>query len=110
MANALFFFALLSSALHGLDGVWASDTCETDMDCSLNGICTGAVGSRSCQCDVPWQGPQCGVIQVGEAAPGGYSLLGRRGSLFWGVLTFYDILLLVSAVKHIHVGWDLLDH
>ena len=69
---SLFFMTLLSLSLQGLNAVLASDTCNTSIDCSLNGICAGAAGSRSCQCDVPWKGVQCGIIEVGEAAPGGY--------------------------------------
>lgn len=33
--------------------------CKTDLDCSLNGVCTGS----SCVCDSPWAGAGCGVLQ-----------------------------------------------
>jgi hypothetical protein len=33
--------------------------CETEFDCSLNGLC---LPSGVCQCDAPWSGPQCGKI------------------------------------------------
>merc|ERR1719174_2025986 len=64
---ALLFVFTLLSGLH----IVAADTCDTDIDCSLNGVCTGATGSRSCQCHVPWTGMQCGILQVGKADPGG---------------------------------------
>ena len=33
-------------------------TCSTDLNCSLNGVCTGVV----CVCDKPWSGVSCGVL------------------------------------------------
>ena len=33
--------------------------CKTDLDCSLNGICTAA---GACVCDKPWKGDACGVL------------------------------------------------
>eukprot|EP01052_Picozoa_sp_SAG31_P006624 SAG31_NODE_306_length_17979_cov_7.825447_11_plen_257_part_00 len=34
--------------------------CKTDLDCSLNGVCSAA---GNCKCDRPWGGPGCGVLQ-----------------------------------------------
>lgn len=34
--------------------------CSTAMDCSLNGECDAGV----CQCDVPWHGVSCGLLEV----------------------------------------------
>ena len=37
-----------------------SPPCKTDANCSLNGVCTAA---GQCQCDAPWGGPRCGLLQ-----------------------------------------------
>eukprot|EP00729_Bicosta_minor_P002530 gene2530-9423_t len=37
------------------------------MDCSLNGQCSGS----SCVCDAGWVGPQCALLNLGLAPPGG---------------------------------------
>lgn len=40
--------------------------CNTDLDCSLNGIC----GSDSiCQCDTPWSGTACDLLDVMPTIP-----------------------------------------
>lgn len=41
--------------------------CTHDLDCSLNGVCTGG----ACVCDMPWTSRDCGVIRRAEADPGG---------------------------------------
>lgn len=51
--------------------VHAMDRCVSDHDCSLNGQCAGAIGSRSCLCHAPWTGFACELISVGLAEPGG---------------------------------------
>jgi len=57
-----------SSALLLLCGLFAiTRACETAIDCSLNGVCSG----RSCACDVPWTGSECGVLRRLPAQPGG---------------------------------------
>ena len=35
-----------------------AQACKSDLDCSLNGICSG----NSCVCDRPWKGSSCGVL------------------------------------------------
>ena len=35
-------------------------SCETDLDCSLNGACSDA---GVCDCDAPWTGRACGVLK-----------------------------------------------
>ena len=37
--------------------------CTTDLDCSLNGVCT----NTACACDAPWGGASCGVLQFSPA-------------------------------------------
>eukprot|EP00927_Polykrikos_kofoidii_P038148 TRINITY_DN32432_c0_g1_i1.p1 TRINITY_DN32432_c0_g1~~TRINITY_DN32432_c0_g1_i1.p1 ORF type:complete len:369 (+),score=31.04 TRINITY_DN32432_c0_g1_i1:76-1182(+) len=32
--------------------------CTSDLDCSLNGVCSGG----ACSCDAPWKGESCGVL------------------------------------------------
>lgn len=39
----------------------ASPQCASDMDCSLNGQCSGS----SCVCDAGWVGPQCALLNLG---------------------------------------------
>ena len=41
--------------------------CETDTDCSLNGVCTGPSGRQRCVCDSPWKDATteaCSVLDV----------------------------------------------
>lgn len=35
-----------------------ANSCTSNLDCSLNGICSGGV----CVCDKPWKGESCGVL------------------------------------------------
>ena len=58
---------LISAALGGL-----AIACETDWDCSLNGVC-GADGA--CACDAPWGGPACGRLLF---APGAVTACGAE--------------------------------
>ena len=58
---------LLSATLGGL-----ALACETDWDCSLNGVC-GADGA--CACDAPWGGPACGRLLF---APGAVTACGAE--------------------------------
>jgi hypothetical protein len=39
--------------------------CGSDLDCSLNGICTAG----KCACDAPWIGTRCGVLEFAVASP-----------------------------------------
>jgi hypothetical protein len=55
----------------------AAGWCNSDSDCSLNGVCTTTVSaggrrwSQSCVCDEPWTGASCGELSVLPAPPGG---------------------------------------
>jgi hypothetical protein len=51
--------------------------CESDHDCSLNGLCQ----DRRCQCDIPWSGVDCGVLQTRPAQRGG--LYGYQQPGYW---------------------------
>ena len=56
---------LLLLLLVGLRGVetTANSTCATDLDCSLNGVCTAVhVNAKICLCDPAWAGSQCGDL------------------------------------------------
>ena len=40
-----------------------NSTCATDLDCSLNGVCTAVHGNaKICLCDPAWAGSQCGDL------------------------------------------------
>ena len=41
---------------------WSSRSCDTDADCSLNGVCSHI--SSSCVCDFPWHGSACGLLST----------------------------------------------
>eukprot|EP00039_Didymoeca_costata_P033068 m.40577 g.40577 ORF g.40577 m.40577 type:complete len:362 (+) comp9681_c0_seq1:64-1149(+) len=57
-------FVLLMLAFTGLS---TSTTCESNMNCSLNGVCN----TGNCVCDHPWTGPSCATLKMGLAKPGG---------------------------------------
>eukprot|EP01062_Namystynia_karyoxenos_P073626 TRINITY_DN70433_c0_g1_i1.p1 TRINITY_DN70433_c0_g1~~TRINITY_DN70433_c0_g1_i1.p1 ORF type:complete len:396 (+),score=114.56 TRINITY_DN70433_c0_g1_i1:86-1189(+) len=59
--------AALAALLARAGGAAVSFSCSSDLDCSLNGVCSNAV----CQCDSPWAGADCGVLLRGAAQPGG---------------------------------------
>ena len=50
--------AAAAQVLAGLLAVLAAAgaACRSDLDCSLNGVCTA---SGACACDAPWGGAQC---------------------------------------------------
>ena len=69
-----------------------SGPCTTDLDCSLNGVCSNAV----CVCDAPWNGTSCSVLQFRPAPTvgaygespnvtswGGTPLLGDEPNTTW---------------------------
>lgn len=68
MTPAALVVAALASAVAPAEAI---DSCQTDLDCSLNGACAGVLGSRSCLCSPPWSGFRCGIIVPGLAKPGG---------------------------------------
>ena len=51
-SSALFYLSLVFSL------VAISAQCSTDLECSLNGVCTAA----ACVCDKPWSGPSCSTL------------------------------------------------
>jgi len=52
-------------------GLLAIDkTCTSDLDCSLNGVCSSGV----CECDAPWTGTACGVLGYKTTPASGKSL------------------------------------
>ena len=51
--------------------VASTQSCTTDSDCSLNGECSSA---GVCECDVPWTGPACGVLEYQTTPASGKSL------------------------------------
>lgn len=48
-----------------------SDDCQSDLDCSLNGVCDE---SGICRCDKPWKGAECGQMNVMPMPAGGRDL------------------------------------
>ncbi|KAL7930142.1 hypothetical protein V8C35DRAFT_313667 [Trichoderma chlorosporum] len=73
MARLLF---LLVGLLAGL----SHQTCTTDEDCSLNGVCGKG---NVCQCDPSWTGTDCGVLDIRPAKKnGGYNLT-PKGTSSW---------------------------
>ena len=51
--------------------ITAAKSCTTDLDCSLNGLCSS---SGACECDAPWTGPSCGVLEYTTTPASGRSL------------------------------------
>jgi hypothetical protein len=45
----------------------AAAACKTDLDCSLNGVCSASSGV--CACDKPWKGAGCGVLGYAKQTP-----------------------------------------
>ena len=52
----LFQLPLLTAAVAG------TAPCETDADCSYNGVCTTPTGA--CSCLPQWQGPHCASLRL----------------------------------------------
>ena len=69
---ALAFAALLLAMAHGARAAAGKRTaaCASDLDCSLNGICTAG----ACVCDKPWQGSTCGALRFKVTPASGRSL------------------------------------
>lgn len=60
----------------------ATSQCQTDSDCSLNGICNLSTGL--CTCDPGWRGADCGVLDLAPAPKkgNGYNLT-DQGTSSW---------------------------
>lgn len=41
--------------------------CSNNLDCSLNGVCN--ITTNECNCDIPWCGPRCGLLQFAPSSP-----------------------------------------
>ena len=60
----------------------ATVLCTTDMDCSLNGVCSTA---GLCRCDQPWSGPTCGKLTFRPASFPGAAAYGFKPNVTsWG--------------------------
>ena len=60
----------------------ATVLCTTDMDCSLNGVCSTA---GLCRCDQPWSGPTCGKLTFRPASLPGAAAYGFKPNVTsWG--------------------------
>lgn len=83
----------------GLATLGIAQACETDEDCSLNGICRGAPGkylenqTQGCECDPGWFGDDCGRLDLAPASKAnGYNhtdvtdpdYFGEYGNSSWG--------------------------
>ena len=58
--RTLLLLSCLASASAQPDG-----KCKSDLQCSLNGVCT----KGSCICDKPWKGPSCGLLGYKKTTP-----------------------------------------
>lgn len=66
--------------------------CTTDLDCSLNGICSNA--TKTCECDSAWKGTKCATLNIipGPRASG-YRYIGDKvwgNTSSWGGGSWYD--------------------
>ena len=69
---------LLLSQSHG---------CSTDLDCSLNGVCSPT--AHTCDCNKPWDGPTCATVRFKPVTfPQGYGMSPNLTA--WGGGAFYD--------------------
>lgn len=62
---ALVFWATATIEARPMATTVTNTPCTTDLNCSLNGLCT----SGFCVCDKPWGGPGCGVLQYKPYQP-----------------------------------------
>ena len=69
-----------------------SAACSSDMDCSLNGVCTAG----NCTCDAPWKGERCHTLDIlpGDVGINGIPLATYHGdsvySTSWGGSVLQD--------------------
>lgn len=89
-----FHFTMFGVAVAAVVTLVASsvDSCQTDMDCSLNGQCAATV----CRCDPGWRGADCGVLNLGPTQSNTvgsgqiYPALGSNTSSWGGGIVFRD--------------------
>ncbi len=53
--------SLFASAVLALCVFRAASSCESDLDCSLNGVCGS---SKTCECDPAWKGDACELLSL----------------------------------------------
>ena len=58
----------------------AAAACASNLDCSLNGVCT----SGRCRCDSGWVGKACTIIDLLPARRGADGYRAADGSTSWG--------------------------
>lgn len=73
--------------------IGGAEACRTDLDCSLNGICSGwswlKWQSGTCVCDLPWGGSSCEVLQILPVKfPQGYGM--NPNATTWGGAALLD--------------------
>ena len=59
--------------------------CQTDLDCSLNGMCSNITGN--CTCNQGWKGPRCNQLNFGKTTKEhGYNYLNANDDYYssWG--------------------------
>ena len=82
-----FFLFGLSVLPVAVSATWTS-TCQTDEDCSLNGICIPFV--KTCSCDSGWTSSDCGALDLQPATPNsGYNIT-STGTSSWGSKIIHD--------------------
>jgi len=57
-----------------------AQTCNDDLDCSLNGVCT----SSTCNCDSQWTGNNCQLLNLKLARPGKMNGYQEVNTTSWG--------------------------
>lgn len=83
IGGAVASYVLLVSML-----VSTASACVTDLDCSLNGVCTAG----SCVCDAGWTSTSCGQLALAptNASEGRNRAFERGGSSSWGAAVLPD--------------------
>ena len=71
LATAAAIVAPSSAAAVSSSTTASYSVCKTDLDCSMNGVCSD-VGV--CECDAPWKGSVCGVLGYKITPASGRSL------------------------------------
>ena len=62
--------------------VTSSAACQSDLDCSLNGICST---NQTCTCDAPWGGAACELLIRGPTRVTGGGIYGYAPNVTsWG--------------------------
>ena len=77
-------------------------TCVTDLDCSLNGLCTDGI----CACDPAWAGAACDTLQLLPSTPGDGTCDPSLNGTATGFTTTWGGIPMEDAVGawHLHVA------